>query len=100
MKKWRIRCDVNTGLFFPEYKSLLFWHDVSFTNHLQSYMGKNSIAYKSIAKNDTDYYFGLFTESAAIQVIQYIINEEKISKNKVKSYITYLDETGNPINTK
>jgi hypothetical protein len=46
-----------------------------------------------------DYYFGVFTESAAIQVIQHIMNEEKISKNKTKDRITYLDENCKPIKT-
>ena len=99
MKKWRVRCDVNAGLFFPEYKSLLFWHEVSFNDHLQKYMTNNSIVYKAIAKNDVDSYFGVFTESAAIQVIQHIMNVEKISKNKAKNRITYLDETCKPIKT-
>lgn len=99
MKKWRVRCDLNAGLFFPEYKSLLFWHDISLNDHVQSYMAKSSIAYKAIAKNDTDYYFGVFTESAAIQVIQHIMNEEKNSKNKAKDRVTYLDENCKPIKT-
>lgn len=90
MRKWRISYRAIYNLYVPEYKDLLFWHEMDIREDVDNYLRDMGIKKSTISRDDMEYYWGFNSIDDAICAIREHDRMSKL-KGKRRNKIYYLD---------
>jgi hypothetical protein len=91
MRKWRISYRAIHNLYVPEYRDLLFWHEMDIREDVDNYLRDMGIKKATISRDDMEYYWGFHTIDDAICAIREHDRMNKL-KSKRKNKIYYLTD--------
>ena len=92
MRKWRISYRAIHNLYVPEYKDLLFWHEMDIRKDVDQQLRDMGIKPDVIARDDMAYYWGFNTIDDAICAIREYDRMTKLRGGKRKNKIYYLTD--------
>lgn len=92
MRKWRISYRAIHNLYVPEYKDLLFWHEMDIRKDVDEYLKSMRIQKSTICRDDMEYYWGFHTIDDAIYAIREYDRMSKLKGGKRKDVIYYLTD--------
>lgn len=92
MRKWRISYRANHNLYVPEYRDLLFWHEMDMRKDVAEYLRSMGISKSTIYRDDMVYYWGFHTIDDAICAIREHDRMNKLKSGKRKNKIYYLTD--------
>lgn len=91
MRKWRISYRAIHNLYVPEYKDLLFWHEMDIREDVDNYLRDMGIKKTTISRDDMEYYWGFNSIDDAICAIREHDRMTKLKGGKRRNKIYYLD---------
>lgn len=92
MRKWRISYRAIHNLYVPEYKDLLFWHEMDIRKDVDQQLRDIGIKPDVIARDDMAYYWGFHSIDDAICSIREYDRMIKLKCGKRKNKIYYLTD--------
>ncbi len=92
MRKWRISYRAIHNLYVPEYKDLLFWHEMDALKEVEEYLKDIGIKPGVVVRDDVSYYWGFNTIDDAICAIREYDRMYKLKSEKRKNKIYYLTD--------
>lgn len=92
MRKWRISYRAIHNLYVPEYRDLLFWHEMDMRKDVAQYLRDMGIKTSTICRDDMNYYWGFNSIDDAIYAIREHDRMTKLKGGKRKNKIYYLTD--------